>query len=275
MCLVSQDQQPISVVAHKINNSTIYVSSLRYDVRISHHGKVSFQTKHMLHRCIFVSLFYIYGSVIAMLIVTSVLIVRIWVIYDRRLWVLIVVCVGCLVVSVPSLVFLQVQAQRKNLVPNPAPDFVTGCIFKSNPVSYIPYIAPFIYETALFGMTVYKTYKLSRGHVATPIIARLMQDGSNYYFVVIGTLVFVGLGSFSPTLSPAVNGSGIFLAVLSSMCSRLILSTRSFYNDAKVTDDFLEMEHLPKSTTNQKSSALGACTSTEAFSPNPSHKLNV
>ncbi|CAE6468023.1 unnamed protein product [Rhizoctonia solani] len=250
-----------------------HLSDTMYEV--SRHNMMSIQTKRLLYRCIFVSLFYIYGSVVAMLIVTSVLIVRIWVIYDRKLWVLIVVCAGCLAVSAPSLVFLQVQAQRKNLVANPAPDFVTGCIFKSNPVSYIPYIAPFIYETALFGMTVYKTCQLSRGHVATPIIARLMQDGSNYYFVVIGTLVFVGLGSLSPAVSPAVNGSGIFLAVLSSMCSRLILSTRSFYNDAKVTDDFLEMENLPKSTSNQKSSALGACTSTEALSHYPPRKLNV
>ncbi|KDN40863.1 hypothetical protein RSAG8_07881, partial [Rhizoctonia solani AG-8 WAC10335] len=210
-----------------------------------------------------------------MLIVSSVLIVRIWVIYDRRLWVLIVVCMGCLAVSTPSLVLLQVQAQRKNLVPNPAPDFVTGCIFKSNPLAFIPYIAPFIYETILFSMTVYKTWRLSRGHVATPIITRLMQDFSNYYFVVIGTLIFVGLGSLSPTLSPAVNGSGIFLAVLSSMCSRLILSTRSFYNDAKVTGDFLEMEPLPRSKSNQKITGFGAGTSTEGSSQNPPRALDV
>ncbi|CAE7128542.1 unnamed protein product [Rhizoctonia solani] len=210
-----------------------------------------------------------------MLIVSSVLIVRIWVIYDRRrvlvvlLWVLIVVCAGCLAVSAPSLVFLQVQAQRKNLVPNPAPDFVTGCIFKSNPLAVIPYIAPFIYETVLFGMTVYKTWELCRGHLATPILTRLMRDGSNYYFVVIGTLVFVGLGSLSPTLSPAVNGSGIFLAMLSSMCSRLILSTRSFYNHAKVTDDFLEMETLPASKLNQKPSGLSAGTSIKSSGQYP------
>ncbi|CAE6489713.1 unnamed protein product [Rhizoctonia solani] len=225
--------------------------------------------------CIIISLFYIYGSVVAMLIVSSVLIVRIWVIYDRKLWVLIVVCMGCLVVSIPSLVLLQVQAQRKNLVSNPAPDFITGCIFKSNPLSVIPYIAPFIYETMLFGMTVYKTWKLSQGHMATPIVARLMRDGSNYYFVVIGTLIFVGLGSLSPTLSPAVNGSGIFLAMLSSMCSRLILSTRSFYNDAKVTDDFLEMETIPRSKLNTNSSGLGIGSSTEGSSRKTPRTLNV
>ncbi|QRW22082.1 hypothetical protein RhiXN_09669 [Rhizoctonia solani] len=143
-----------------------------------------------------------------MLIVSSVLIVRIWVIYDRKLWVLVVVCTGCLAVSVPSLVFLQVQAQRKNLVPNPAPDLISGCIFKSNPLSFLPYIAPFLYETMLFGMTVYKTWRLSQGQMATPIVTRLMRDGSNYYFVIIGTLIFVGLGSLFPSLSPAVNGSG-------------------------------------------------------------------
>ncbi|CAE6464848.1 unnamed protein product [Rhizoctonia solani] len=184
------------------------------------------------------------------------------------------VCAGCLAVSAPSLVLLQVQAQRKNLVPNPAPDFVTGCIFKSNPLAFIPYIAPFIYETMLFGMTVYKTWKISRGQMATPIIARLMRDGSNYYFVVIGTLIFVGLGSLSPALSPAVNGSGIFLAILSSMCSRLILSTRSFYSEAEVSDDFLEMETLPKSKLIPRSST-GVGTSTEGSGQNNPRTYNA
>ncbi|KAB5591964.1 hypothetical protein CTheo_4596 [Ceratobasidium theobromae] len=135
--------------------------------------------------------------------------------------------------------------QKQNLVSNPAPDFITGCIFTSDPLAFIPYIAPFVYETALFLMTVYKTWKISRNQVSTPIATRLMRDGSNYYFVVIGTLVFVGLGSLSPQLSPAVNGSGIFLSILSSMCSRLILSTRSFYDEADVSDEFLEMDALP------------------------------
>ncbi|KAG8702284.1 hypothetical protein FRC11_011578, partial [Ceratobasidium sp. 423] len=262
-----------------------HLSDTTYDLQIR--DMILIRTEQSFTRCIIVSLFYIYGSVIAMLIVSSVLIVRIWIIYDRRRVsaalnlakndelnfalsinaVASTVCAGCLVVSVPSLVLLQVQAQRKNLVPNPAPDFVTGCIFKPNPLAFIPYIAPFIYETMLFGMTVYKTWKISRGHMATPIITRLMRDGSNYYFVIIGTLIFVALGSLSPALSPAVNGSGIFLAVLSSMCSRLILSTRSFYDEAQVTDDFLEMETIPMSKSIPRSSA-GVGSSTEGSSQN-------
>lgn len=216
--------------------------------------------------CLAVSLFYIYGSVVAMLIVTSVLVVRIWVIYDRKKWVLASVCFGCFVVSVPSLVFLQSQAQAKNLVTNPAPDYVTGCIFdNSNTLTYIPYIAPFLYETMLFGMTVYKTWKIARTQImATPILVRLRRDGSTYYFVVIGTIIFVGVGSFVPFLGAAVNGSGIFLAVLSSMCSRLILSTRSFYDEANVTDEFLEMNTLPTtnpSDANANPKLLGATSS--------------
>ncbi|KAJ1302515.1 hypothetical protein OPQ81_002833 [Rhizoctonia solani] len=259
---------PIVLAVYVPTLFTYHLSDTTYVFEIH---KVLIQAEQTFYRCIAISLFYIYGSVVAMLIVSSVLIVRIWVIYDRKLWVLTTVCFGCLAVSLPSLVLLQ----RKNLVPNPAPDFVTGCIFKSDPLAFIPYTAPFIYETMLFGMTVYKTWQLSRGHVATPIITRLMRDGSNYYFVVIGTLLFVGLGSLSPSLSPVVNGSGIFLAVLSSMCSRLILSTRSFYNEAKVTDDFFEMETIPKSKSNPKSSGLGAHLSIEGSSLNVPHTLCV
>ncbi|KAG8692934.1 hypothetical protein FRC09_010857 [Ceratobasidium sp. 395] len=120
---------------------------------------------------------------------------------------------------------------RKNLVPNPAPDYITGCIFRNNPLAILPYIAPFLYETALFLMTVYKTWKISHGQpLETPLVTRLMRDGSQYYFVVIGTLIFIGLGSLVPAIRPAVNGSG-----------RLILSTRSFYVDVTATDNWLEM----------------------------------
>jgi hypothetical protein len=33
-------------------------------------------------------------------------------------------------------------------------------------------------------------------------------SGSQYYFVVIGTLIFIGFGSLIPAVRPAVNGSG-------------------------------------------------------------------
>ncbi|KAG8737615.1 hypothetical protein FRC12_017077, partial [Ceratobasidium sp. 428] len=84
-----------------------------------------------------------------------------------------------------------------------------GCIFRNNPLAILPYIAPFLYETALFLMTVYKTWKISHGQpLETPLVTRLMRDGSQYYFVVIGTLIFIGLGSLVPAIRPAVNGSG-------------------------------------------------------------------
>lgn len=51
------------------------------------------------------------------------------------------------------------------------------------------------------------------------------------------------------------------------MCSRLILSTRSFYDEANVTDEFLEMNTLPttgRSDPGSNPKLLGATSSNSA-----------
>ncbi|KAG9089797.1 hypothetical protein FS749_001050 [Ceratobasidium sp. UAMH 11750] len=161
-----------------------------------------------------------------MLVATSVLITRIWAIYELKRWVLVTLCALVIAVLVPSIVIIQWQAKLCELAPNPAPEIISGCRFNSTPLSVVSYIAPFLLDTILFVMTVYKVFRSN----PTPLMARLMQDGALYYAAVMGTFLFVGFSTLAPATSTAINGSGLFVAVLSSMCTRLILSTRSYYD---------------------------------------------
>ncbi|QRW09002.1 F-box-like domain protein [Ceratobasidium sp. AG-Ba] len=195
------------------------------------------------------SLFYTYGTIFVMCIITSVLIVRIWLIYGKKTWFLLVLIASALGVTVPTLVLFQISLMKSQWIPNPAPDVITACLFTPNPIAFLPYITGLLYETLIFSLTVYKTWKLNRQSMTTPLIIRLFTDGSSYYVVVVLSGIFTCLGALHPLISGAAIGSGWLLAMMSSMCSRLILSTRAFYNkDEDLTNDFVshEMESLPR-----------------------------
>ncbi|KAF8598360.1 hypothetical protein BDV93DRAFT_512573 [Ceratobasidium sp. AG-I] len=97
------------------------------------------------------------------------------------------------------------DAYRSQFVPNPAPDIISGCTLTTSSIGMSGYVGPFIYETGIFAMTVYKTWKITR----TPLIRRLMRDGSKYYFVVICTMLVIGIGSLDPRNRRAVHNSGL------------------------------------------------------------------
>ncbi|KAG8760358.1 hypothetical protein FRC12_009579 [Ceratobasidium sp. 428] len=140
---------------------------------------------------------------------------------------------ACFAVSIPTLVLLQLRARKSKFVKNPAPRLVSGCTLKTSPLGAGAYVGPFIYETGIFLLTVYKTWKIS----PTPLMQRLMRDGSKYYLMVIVTLLLIGASSFSPNMRRAMTGSGVLTAIVSTMCSRLILSGLAFYdeNQSQVT----------------------------------------
>jgi hypothetical protein len=119
---------------------------------------------------------------------------------------------ACIAVSVPTLVLLQLRArvsihdiqvlaktlittqkllQKSKFVTNPgrcpikatlryrslctlskAPNLISGCTLKTSLFGVGAYVGPFIYETGIFLMTVYKTWKITR----TPLMQRLMRE---------------------------------------------------------------------------------------------------
>lgn len=195
--------------------------------------------------CITTWWFYIYASVIAQVIVVSVLVARIWAIYEMKAWVLVALCLGCAALSSPTIFMLQRQATKNNFLKNPAPDLISGCPTKLNALAFVPYLPPFLSETVLFVMTVYKPWKMSRTRMSTPLMTKLIRNGTQYYVVVLGALLFVVIGSILPPTNHAVNGSGLLTAVWSSMCTRIILSGRSWHVGANNSSNSVEMNELP------------------------------
>lgn len=192
--------------------------------------------------CIVVSAFYIYGSICSMGIITSILVVRVWLIFGKGWWFLAGLLGGCAAIMIPALVLIQISFSEQRIIPNPAPDLITACHFTSSSLTFVPYVASIGYETVIFSLTVYKTWRLSKEHVSTPLMTRLFRDGSCYYFVVLAAMAFTCFGSFNSRIASAAIGSGDLVAIMASMCSRLILSTRAFYDEANATHEFLECE---------------------------------
>ncbi|KAJ1302540.1 hypothetical protein OPQ81_002857 [Rhizoctonia solani] len=135
---------------------------------------------------------------------------------------------------------------RTQWIPNPAPDLISACLFTPNKLAFLPYITGLLYETLLFLLTVFKTWQLSRKQMSTPLMTRLLRDGSSYYVVVLLFGLFTCVGALNPMLAGAAIGSGLLAVVMSCMCSRLILSTRSFYDDVNGPATSCELETLPR-----------------------------
>ncbi|KAF8598375.1 hypothetical protein BDV93DRAFT_609891 [Ceratobasidium sp. AG-I] len=185
---------------------------------------------------------------------------------------------GCTAIAIPALVILQMSISGQDIIPNPAPDLITACHFTSNGLSFVPYIASIGYETVIFFLTLYKTWQLSKEHMSTPLMTRLFRDGSSYYFVVLAAMVFTCLGSLNSRIASAAIGSGHLVAVMASMCSRLILSTRSFYDDVNATHEFLEheMNTLPiTSGSRAQGQRAGTAHSRKSGSRNPPGELRA
>ncbi|KAF8704553.1 hypothetical protein RHS03_05968, partial [Rhizoctonia solani] len=136
--------------------------------------------------------------------VMSVLITRVWLLYFRNPWVLIsLLTLGVLVSLPPILIISIVFKQAIHLNENPAPDVIPGCLFGgASKWSWVPYIGTTLYETLLFALTVYKAAN-----------------------------IFTIAGSKIPIIYGCATGSGLLGSIMSAMCSRMLLSTKSFESE--------------------------------------------
>ncbi|KAG9125921.1 hypothetical protein FRC07_005598 [Ceratobasidium sp. 392] len=155
----------------------------------------------------------------------GVLIMRVWAMYGARPWLLRILWFMYFLLIVPCLVLISIRiSSDQNILPNIAPGIITGCRFRPLIYFNLSYITSFVFETTVFGMTVYKIWKMSR----TPLMKRLTRDGSYYYLFIFVTLLSMAASFAYPPANFLVSGSGIFLAAMSSMCSRMILSGLSY-----------------------------------------------
>ncbi|CAE6468812.1 unnamed protein product [Rhizoctonia solani] len=66
-----------------------------------------------------ISLFYVWGSIVVMWIVTATLIVRVWIIYGKGRWFLVGILASFLVITVPSIIIHEVSLMTAHWIPNP------------------------------------------------------------------------------------------------------------------------------------------------------------
>ncbi|CAE6535473.1 unnamed protein product [Rhizoctonia solani] len=213
------------------------------------------------HFCVITSGIYVWGTCITVAGVMSVLIARVWLLYFRKPWVLIVLLTTGILVSLPPiLVILVAFKQDVHINPNPAPDVIPGCLFGGlSKWSWIPYLGSTLYETLLFILTVYKVYT---AEYELPIINRLYRDGTYYFVVVLAANIFTMVGSKVPLLSGCATGSGFLGSIMSAMCSRMLLSTKSFESERheRIREQLMSISEtirVPRSRRNQGSSYWG------------------
>ncbi|KAG8794520.1 hypothetical protein FRC12_023927 [Ceratobasidium sp. 428] len=192
-------------------------------------------------KCTGLMFFYFFETLIARTIVAGVLIMRVWAMYDAKPWLLKTLWFLYFVLIIPSLVLLFIRlTSNENILPNLAPELITGCRFKPLIYFNLSYMTSFIFETTVFGMTVYKTWKMTR----TPLMKRLARDGSYYYFFTFATLLSMAASYAYPPASCLVSRSGVFMAAMSAMCSRMILSGLSYQQKVVIIAPTVDMQAI-------------------------------
>ncbi|QRW18435.1 hypothetical protein RhiXN_03359 [Rhizoctonia solani] len=173
---------------------------LRRKVNQPHTPIALFRFRPSPQFCVITSSIYVWGTCIIVAGVMSVLITRVWLLYFRNPWVLIsLLTLGVLVSLPPILIISIVFKQAIHLNENPAPDVIPGCLFGgASKWSWVPYIGTTLYETLLFALTVYKAAN-----------------------------IFTIAGSKIPIIYGCATGSGLLGSIMSAMCSRMLLSTKS------------------------------------------------
>ncbi|KAG8689465.1 hypothetical protein FRC08_010938 [Ceratobasidium sp. 394] len=146
--------------------------------------------------------------------------------------------------------FIVKALQRMTIMPNPAPEIYRGCRIKL-PISEfrVPLISSFIFDTGVFLVCLQKTWVLTKSGFTSPLIVRLMRDGTLYYLAYTATLGWV-------MLSLGKGIAGHLLLFQSVLYSRMILSLRTF-------------EHEDRSVTTLRTGELGSRTVEHSFIARP------
>ncbi|KAF8603530.1 hypothetical protein BDV93DRAFT_606800 [Ceratobasidium sp. AG-I] len=158
------------------------------------------------------------------------LLLRVWVMWDKSLWVLFPLLALYTGVQIIPVVLLVPRVYRMNAIENPLPGILTGCTtpFTAEFPWFRPLLCGLAYETTLFGLTVYQAWRSYKACTQIPLLTHLAKDGAVYFLVVVVTILLTLIGTTNTKTLPAAMNSGMFLGVTSSMCCRLVLRLRSY-----------------------------------------------
>ncbi|CAE7224063.1 unnamed protein product [Rhizoctonia solani] len=189
---------------------------------------VSFTYPNFDHSCKSVVLAYSFISILTSFNIAVVIILRCWALYDRKPWILRFLGALLMLAIIPCGFILKRQADANIYPVNTMPELVPGCIIIYTEDAWIPYVFALIFESIVFSMMVYKTYSVTREYGGTPLIRRLLIDGTQYYAGAIIAVIFCLCAATVNLLRAPVISSGLLASILSAMCSRMILSLYDF-----------------------------------------------
>ncbi|CAE6480558.1 unnamed protein product [Rhizoctonia solani] len=175
-----------------------------------------------------------YGTAFALMLLSPVIISRVWVLYGRRRDVLEWLLLGLAVSVIAVAVILKVQADSHTYIQNPVPDLLSGCLVRFGSSSWIPYGVSLSYESLIFGMTVWKSWTLRVKFGSGTFTSQLLRDGTLYYAGILLVMILCSLGTQIEVLKGAALASGFVVAMTSTMCNQMILSLHAFSNETKL-----------------------------------------
>ncbi|CAE6432110.1 unnamed protein product [Rhizoctonia solani] len=203
--------------------------------------------------CKRVSHMYSYGAICQCTIISAMLLLRCWAIYDKKwvVWVLFGGLVGTVVASSVIIKFILdvsscpllypyqlstiVQLKGTMFLVNPLPSIFSGCIIIIPDYAWILYITALVYESTLFFLTIWRIYILSKEFGTSPLmqtLARKLLTGSGmaYFATLVGLMILACIGGTIPTVKIAANASGVLTAISSVVGSRMIFSLYQITN---------------------------------------------
>ncbi|CAE6448699.1 unnamed protein product, partial [Rhizoctonia solani] len=111
---------------------------------------------------------------------------------------------------------------------NPLPGVLEGCFVVLPSNIWLAYLSGVLYESLVFGLLVWRIWRLSSGVGLTPLMKQLLKHGASFFAVNFGLMLLSCVGSgYSETII-LVNVSGILTALSSIMCSRIFFSMHQF-----------------------------------------------
>ncbi|QRW02263.1 hypothetical protein RhiLY_01260 [Ceratobasidium sp. AG-Ba] len=109
---------------------------------------------------------------------------------------------------IAALIEAKIQADSNLYIENPVPELLTGCLVHMTDFAWVPYVFALTYESGVFGLTIWKTWKLRREFGAIELANRFMIDGTLYYVVVLAVLLFSCWGATNEVFKIATSASG-------------------------------------------------------------------
>ncbi|KAJ1306297.1 hypothetical protein OPQ81_010997 [Rhizoctonia solani] len=113
---------------------------------------------------------------------------------------------------------------------NPFPGILEGCLVLLPSGIWLAYLSGVVYESLVFGLLVWRIWRLSSGVGLTPLVTQLLKHGASFFAVNFGLMLISCVGSGYSRTIIIVNVSGVLTALSSVMCSRIFFSMYEFSN---------------------------------------------